>query len=149
MFRKGVYCKMQWFINIINEERILINCFNVSLVSMSKQFFDKNEVRKIFWKLLFHNCYQVNLKSPSYNLSSDTTHVFSPFVVPGTCPGPWTNWTFAGLSASRSTRSPDKRVSMGLTVKWPKNQPSTVKNEIFLPSTVKRASQNWPSNFFF
>ena len=32
----------------------------------------------------------VNLNSPSYNLSSDITRVFSPFVVPGTCLGPWT-----------------------------------------------------------
>ena len=33
----------------------------------------------------------VNLNSPPYNLSSDITRVFSPFVVPGTCLGPWTN----------------------------------------------------------
>ena len=54
---------------------------------MSKQFFEK-KVHKKSWKLLFHDCYQVNLKSPSYNLSSDITHVFSPLVVPGACPGP-------------------------------------------------------------
>ena len=57
---------------------------------MSKYFFEKKEVHKKLWKLLFHDCYQVNLNSPSYNLSSDITHVFSPFVVPGTCLGPWT-----------------------------------------------------------
>ena len=57
---------------------------------MTKQFFEKKEVHKKLWKLLFHDCYQVNLNSPSYKLSSDITRVFSPFVVPGTCLGPWT-----------------------------------------------------------
>ena len=61
---------------------------------MSKQFFEKKEVHKKLWKLLFHDCYQVNLNSPSYNLSSDITHVFSPFVVPGTYLGPWTITSF-------------------------------------------------------
>ena len=58
---------------------------------MSKQFFwKKKKYTKKSWKLLFLDCYQINLKSPSYNLSSDITHVFSPLVVPGTCPGPST-----------------------------------------------------------
>ena len=60
---------------------------------MPKQFFEEKDVQKKLWKLLFHDCNQVNLKSPSYNLSSDITHVFSPLVVPGTCPGPWTIFT--------------------------------------------------------
>ena len=62
---------------------------------MSKQFFEKKkkkEVQKKLWKLLFHDCYQVNFKSPSYSLSSDITRVFSPLMVPGTCPGPWTKY---------------------------------------------------------
>ena len=60
---------------------------------MSKQFFWKRKrSTQKSWKLLFHDCYQVNLKSPSYSLSSDITHVFTHLVVLATCPGPWTKY---------------------------------------------------------
>jgi len=88
MSRKAVFIFLI-FINIINKKRIWNNCFKVSRVAMPQQYFEKKYTKK-YWKLLFHNCYQVNLKSPSYNLSSDITHIFSPWVVSRTCPGPWT-----------------------------------------------------------
>ena len=72
---------------------------------MSKHFFQKKkEVHKKSGKLLFHDWYQVNLKSPSYNLSSGISNVFSPLVVPRSCHGPWTRIVVESLQISTPSK---------------------------------------------
>ena len=77
---------------------------SASFPCQSNFFEKKKEVHKKSGKLLFHDWCQVNLKSPSYNLSSDITHVFSPLVVPRSCLGPWTKIVVESLQISTPSK---------------------------------------------